>query len=213
MPWCTYNSALFAKLAGVSVKTLQRWDREGRLKPAARTPGNRRLYTPEQLNQVLNRMSKTQPVTIATLRVSSQAQKPDLANQKAALEQFCIGRGIAVDEWISEIGGGLNFKRPKFSDLVDRIIRSELSTLVIAHKDRLARFGFELLAHLCETHGCQIVVLNMESLSPEQEMVQDWMTIVHCFSSRLDGLRNYRKAIQKALKDDQGSQDPAQSVA
>ena len=209
----TYNSAQFAKLTGVSVKTLQRWNREGRLKPAARTPGNRRLYTLEQLNQVLNRVSKTKQVTIAYLRVSSQAQKPDLSNQRAALEQFCIVRGIAVNEWISEIGGGLNFKRPKFSDLVDRIVRSELSMLVIAHKDRLARFGYELLAHLCETHGCQIVVLNTESLSPEQELVQDLMTIVHCFSSRLYGLRNYRKAIQKALTDDQGTQDPAQSVA
>jgi predicted site-specific integrase-resolvase len=209
----TYNSAQFAKAAGVSVKTLQRWDREGRLKPAARTPGNRRLYTPEQLNQVLNRMSKTQPVTMAYLRVSSQAQKAELANQKAALEQFCIAGGMAVDEWISGMGGGLNFERPKFSDLVDRIIRSELSTVVIAHQDRLARFGFEWLAHLCETHGCQIVVLNTESLSPEPEMVQDWMTIVHCFSSRLDGLRNYRQALQKAMQDDQGTQDPAQSVA
>jgi predicted site-specific integrase-resolvase len=203
----TYNAAQFAKLAGVSVKTLQRWDREGRLKPAARTPGNRRLYTPVQLNQVLNRVSEARQVTIAYLRVSSQAQKPDLSNQKTALEQFCIARGIAVDEWISEIGGGLNFKRPKFSDLVDRIVRSEVSILVIAHKDRLARFGYELLAHLCETHGCQIVVLNTESLSPEQE------TIVHCFSSRLYGLRNYRKAIQKAMTDDQGAQDPAQSNA
>lgn len=209
----TYNAAQFAKLAGVSVKTLQRWDREGRLKPAARTPGNRRLYTPVQLNQVLNRVSEARQDTIAYLRVSSQAQKPDLSNQKTALEQFCIARGIAVDEWISEIGGGLNFKRPKFSDLVDRIVRSEVSILVIAHKDRLARFGYELLAHLCETHGCQIVVLNTESLSPEQEMVQDLMTIVHCFSSRLYGLRNYRKAIQKAMTDDQGAQDPAQSNA
>jgi len=113
----TYNSAQFAKLAGVAVKMLQRWDREGRLKPAARTPGNRRLYAPEQLNQVLNRVSKTNQVTVAYLRVSSQAQKPDLSDQKAALEQFCIARGIA------EIGGGLNFKRPKFSDLVDRIVR------------------------------------------------------------------------------------------
>jgi predicted site-specific integrase-resolvase len=147
----TYNAAQFAKLAGVSVKTLQRWDREGRLKPAARTPGNRRLYTPVQLNQVLNRVSEARQVTIAYLRVSSQAQKPDLSNQKTALEQFCIARGIAVDEWISEIGGGLNFKRPKFSDLVDRIVRSEVSTLVIAHIDRLARFGYELLTHLCET--------------------------------------------------------------
>ena len=89
----TYNSAQFAKLAGVSVKTLQRWDREGRLKPAARTPGNRRLYTPEQLKQVLKRVSKTKPVTIATLRVSSQVQKPDLSNQKAALEQFWLPEG------------------------------------------------------------------------------------------------------------------------
>jgi putative resolvase len=213
MPMNTYNSAQFAKLAGVAVKTLQCWDREGRLKPAVRTPGNRRLYIPEQLNQVLNRVSMTKQVTVAYLRVSSQAQKPDLSNQKAALEQFCIARGIAVDEWISEIGGGLNFKRPKISDLVDRIVRSELSTRVNAHKDRLARFGYELLAHLCETHGCQIVVLNTESLSPDQEMVQDLMKIVHCFSSRLYGLRNYRKAIQKAMTDDQGTQDPSQSVA
>jgi putative resolvase len=209
----TYDSAQFAKLAGVSVKTLQRWDREGRLKPAARTPGNRRLYSPEQLNQMLNRVSKSNQVTIATLRVSSQAQKPDLSNQRAALEQFWIVRGIVVDEWISEIGGGLNFKRPKFSDLVDRIVRSERSTLVIAHKDRLARFGVELLAHLCETHGCQIVVRNTESLSPEQAMVQNLLTIVHCFSSRLYGLRSYRKAIQKAMTNDQGTQDPAQSIA
>ena len=106
MPMNTYNSAQFAKLAGVVVKTLQRWDREGRLKPAARTPGNRRLYTQEQANQVFKRVSKAKPVAIATLRVSSQAQKPDLSNQRVALEQFCIARGIAVDEWISEIGGG-----------------------------------------------------------------------------------------------------------
>jgi putative resolvase len=95
MSMSSYNSAQFAKLTSVSVKTLQRWDREGRLKPAARTPGNRRLRTPKQLNQALNRVSKTKPVTIATLRVSSQAQKLDLSNQRAALEQFCIALGIA----------------------------------------------------------------------------------------------------------------------
>jgi putative resolvase len=111
--------------------------------------------------------------------------KPDRYNQKAALEQFRIVKGIAVDEWISEIGGGLNIKRPNFYDRVDRIVRSELSVLVIARKDRLVRFGYEWLAHLGETHGGQIVVLNTESLRPEQERVPDWMTIVDCFSSRL----------------------------
>ena len=209
----TYKASEFAKWAGVSVKTLQRWDREGKLKPASRTPGNRRLYTQEQLNQLLNRTPKQERVAVAYLRVSSQAQKPDLANQRAALEQFCIAKGIAVNEWISEIGGGLNFKRPKFLDLVDRTIHGEISTLVIAHQDRLARFGYELLVHLCKTHECQIVVLNTESLSPEQEMVQDLMTITHCFSARLYGLRNYRKAVQRALKDDQSTQDTPQPDA
>lgn len=210
----TYKAAEFAKLAGLSVKTLQRWDREDKLKPVARTPGNRRLYSQEQLNKLLNRVPKRERVVVAYLRVSSQAQKPDLANQKTALEQFCIAKGIATDEWLSEIGGGLNFKRPKFTELIDRIIRGEISMLVIAHKDRLARFGYELLVHLCRTHDCQLVVLNTESLSPEQEMVQDLMTILHCFSSRLYGLRNYRKAISKALKkDDQSSPDTAQSHA
>ena len=140
---------------------------------------------------------------MAYLRVSSQAQKPDLANQKTALEQFCIGKGLTVDEWISEIGGGLNFKRPKFTDLIDRIIYGEISTVVIAHKDRLARFGYDLLVHLCQTHDCQLIVLNTESLSPEQEMVQDLMTITRCFSARLYGLRNYRKAVKQALQHDQ----------
>jgi len=215
----TYKANEFARLAGVSVKTLQRWDREGKLKPAARTPGNRRLYSQEQLNTLLNRVPSRARVIVAYSRVSSQAQKPDLANQKKALEQFCLAKGIAIDEWISEIGGGLNFKRPKFTGLVDRIVRGEIATLVIAHKDRLARFGYDLLVHLCRTHDCQIVVLNTESLSPEQELVQDWMTITHCFSARLDGLRTYRKAVQKALKtdrgqpDDQSPQDSPQSHA
>src|SRR4030065_2247895 len=132
-----YNISQFAALAGVAVKTLQRWDREGKLKPAARSPGNRRLYTQEQLNRLLNRTPKRERVVVAYLRVSSQAQKPDLANQKAALAQFCIARGIAADEWISEIGGGLNFRRPKFSEIVDRVIRGELSALIIAHKKLL----------------------------------------------------------------------------
>ena len=201
----TYKAAEFARLAGVSVKTLQRWDRDGKLKPASRTPGNRRLYTQEQLNTLLHRQPAEQRVTVAYLRVSSQAQKPDLANQRKALEQFCIAKGLPVDEWLTEIGGGLNFKRPKFLALVDRILQGEIGTLVIAHKDRLARFGYDLLMHLCESQGCQLVVLNTESLSPEQEMVQDLMTITHCFSARLDGLRNYRKAMEKALKDDTGA--------
>lgn len=103
-------------------------------------------------------------------------------------------------EYIEEIGGGLNFKRLRFSEIMDAVGRGEIETLILAHKDRLCRFGFEWFERLCQKNGCEMLILNTEKLSPEQEMVQDLMTIVHCFSSRLYGLRNYRKALSEALK-------------
>ena len=201
----TYSTGQFAKLLGVSVKTLQRWDREGNLK-SKRTPTGRRYYTEDQLNGFIgHRVRQLERVTVAYYRVSSQAQKPDLKNQKARLEEFCIAKGISVDDWIEEIGGGLNFKRPKFLRLVDDIVSGRIERLVIAHKDRLVRFGFDLLRHLCAKHKCEMLVMNTESLSPEREMIEELMAITHCFSARLYGLRNYRKALKQAIKDDQSS--------
>jgi predicted site-specific integrase-resolvase len=141
------------------------------------------------------------------------AQKPDLENRRKHLSAFCQASGLVVDEWISEIGGGLNFKRKQFLKLVDAIIAGEVAVLLIAHQDRLARFGFSLLEHLCETHDCRLLVMNTEELSPEQELVQDLMSIVHCFSSRLDGLRHSRKALEKALKDEHRTPDQDESHA
>lgn len=112
-----------------------------------------------------------------------------------------------------EIGGGLNFERKRFLALIDAIVAGEVKQVVIAHQDRLARFGFALLRHLCETHKTELLVMNTEALSPEQELVQDLMSIVHCFSSRLYGLRNYRKALEKALKDENRPQDTDESDA
>jgi len=190
-----------AKFLGFKVQTLQKWDREGKLKPASRTATNRRVYTKNQLLQFLNMdLQKTGAENVAYCRVSSQAQKPDLANQQIIIEDFCRSKKLTPVKLICEIGGGLNFNRPKFLDLVDSIERREVQTLVIAHKDRLVRFGFEWFERFANKHGCSLVVLNQEKLSPEQEMVQDLMTIVHCFSSRLYGLRNYKKTLKKALE-------------
>ena len=139
---------------------------------------------------------------VAYCRVSSAAQKPDLKNQRKILEEFCAARGIANVEFIEEIGGGLNLKRKKFIALMDRIEARELSHLVIAHKDRLVRFGYNWFERFCAEHGTELLVLNNEQLSPEQEIVQDLLTIVHGFSARLYGLRNYRKKLDEALKED-----------
>ena len=200
----TISTGKAAKLLGVTVKTLQRWEREGRLIPIARTDSNRRLYTELQLREFIGlRHAVAAPTRlVAYCRVSSAAQKPDLANQRKVLEEFVVARGLANVEFVEEIGGGLNFKRKRFLALMDEIGRREVKTLILAHRDRLTRFGFEWFEHFARMNGCELLVLNQERLSPEQEMVQDLMTIVHCFSSRLYGLRNYRKKLGEALKKD-----------
>jgi putative resolvase len=206
-----YTPAAFAQRVGASVKTLQKWDRIGVL-PAKRTITNRRYYTDSDLAAAL-RLPRVQKErrTVAYCRVSSQAQKPDLVKQQKVLDEFCKQRKIEVDEWIMEVGGGLNFKRKQFLSLVDAILDGQIERVVLAHQDRLARFGYHLLVHLCRTHQCELLVMNTEALSPEQELVQDLITITHCFSSRLSGLRTYRKLLQKAIADDQSAQDPAPS--
>ena len=90
---------------------------------------------------------------------------PDLANQKRILEQECQQQHIEVDEWIMEISGGMNFKRKQFLRLVDQILVGEVERLVLAHQDRLARFAYSLLVHLCQSHQCELLVMNTEEIS------------------------------------------------
>jgi predicted site-specific integrase-resolvase len=139
---------------------------------------------------------------IVCCRVSSPGQKLDLESQVAAMERFCLGRGLAVSRWVREIGGGMNLRRPKFTALMDDVQDGRVSTLLVAHKDRLARFGLEYLGHVATRAGCEIVVANQVSLSPERELTGDLLAIVHTFSCRLYGLRNYRKTLRQALAED-----------
>jgi predicted site-specific integrase-resolvase len=122
-----------AKLLGVSVKTLQRWEREGRLIPVARTNTNRRLYTESQLREFLGLRNRVSEPTrlIAYCRVSSAAQKPDLAKQRRVLEEFVVAKGLANVEFIEEVGGGLNFKRKRFLEIMDATGRREIKTLIL----------------------------------------------------------------------------------
>ena len=194
-----YRPHEFAKRIGVSTVTLRRWDKSGKL-PAKRTPSNHRYYDESDVRKLWGQSEESRK-TVVYCRVSSTGQKDDLASQKQAMEQFCLAAGIAVDEWIDEIGGGMNFKRKKFLSLVSRIASGEIEKLVIAHKDRLVRFGFDYFDHMAVANGCKIVVVNQESLSPQQEMVEDLMSIIHTFSCRLDGLRKYQKSIKKMIEE------------
>ena len=209
-----YNITQFSQMTGVAVKTLQKRDRDSVL-IAGRTPTNRRFYTDEHLAVVRGKLGKSQSLNIVYSRVSSQAQKPGLVNQKDALEKFCAAQGIAIDEFVEEIGSGLKFKRPKLQSVLLSVMQKRVARLVVAHKDRLSRFGFDIFVDICQQNGCELIVMNQESLSPQAEIVQDLMTIVHAFSSRLYGRRNYRKTLDKALENDsnQSAQDKTESDA
>ena len=195
-----YRVKEFAERIGKSPDTLRRWDREGKL-PAKRSVGGHRYYHESDVRKALGlEIPETDKKTIVYCRVSSRSQLPDLKSQVESMRSFCLGGGIAVDEWLEEIGGGMNFKRKVFLPMFDRIERGEIAQLIIAHKDRLVRFGFDFFEIFAQKHGCQIVVANQEQLSPQQEMVEDLMAIVHCFSSRLYGLRNYKTKIKEAAQ-------------
>ena len=197
----TYPPREFAKLVGRTPQTLRRWEREGII-VAYRTPTDRRYYTHEQYLTLMGKdLGKRQ--TVVYYRVSSASQKRDLQRQKEALEQFCVASGRTVDQWLSDIGSGLNFKRNNFVDLMKQVEQGVIKEIVIAHKDRLVRFGYEWFEAYCEDHGTILTVMNTESLSPEQELTQDLLTIIDGFSSRLGGLRKYKKTLlQDIVTDD-----------
>lgn len=196
-----YRVSEFAERIGRSASTVRRWEREGRITPR-RTPTGQRYFDDIDVRRVLqpgyDERSRT---TVVYCRVSSPNQKDDLNSQVQAMEQFCLARGLAVDEWVTEVGGGMNLQRKKFLRVMDAIERGEVSTLVVAHKDRLARFGFDYLEHAANRNDCTIVVANQESLSPENELVQDLLAIVHTFSCRLYGLRRYEKSLKHDLQE------------
>lgn len=197
----TYRPHQFAEKLGVSVSTLRRWDFEGRL-VAKRTKTNQRYYTDDDY-----RLWRNLPVgerkKVVYCRVNGVRQKGDLQNQLDAMQAFCLGSGVVIDEWVSEIDSGLNFKRKHFLNLMEQIENNEISHLYIAHKDRLCRFGFDYFFEFAKRHNCQIIVVNQESLSPQQEMVEDMLAIIHSFSSRLYGLRKYKKQIKDLVQADE----------
>ncbi|QUV79968.1 IS607 family transposase [Chloracidobacterium thermophilum] len=173
---------------GVCLHTLRRWEQKGWIN-ATRTPSGRaRRY---DLDSYIKTPRKVKRVVLYA-RVSSRGQKPDLERQIARLVNLYPGAEV-----VGEVGGGLNFKRPKFLALLERVRAGDVGTIVVAHRDRLCRFGFEFVEWYCHQYGCEVLVLDDDHLSPQQELVEDILTILHCFSSRLYGLRKYRTAIEK----------------
>lgn len=195
----TYKIGQFAKLVRRTPATIRRWEAEGKI-ASKRLPSGHRYFDDSDLRAVMGVKAEHRN-TVVYCRVSSKGQKQDLERQLESMQIWALSSGTIVDEWITEIGGGLNFKRPKFLAIVDRICRGEIRQLIVAHKDRLVRFGFELIRHICDEHDCELIVLNQIRLSPEKEMVEDMLAIVHTISCRLYGMRKYEKKLKEEYPD------------
>lgn len=183
-----------ANRLGVSVKTLQRWDKDGIL-VAKRTPTNRRYYTEEQYLAYIGK-SKPSGKTIAYTRVSSRNQLDDLQSQTEFLKQFINAKGEILDDVISDVGSGLNYNRKNWNDLLlNQVTKGEISKIYITYKDRFVHFGFDWFERFCNHYNCEIIVVHNETTSPQQELVDDLISIIHVFSCRIYGLRKYKKGL------------------
>ena len=207
-----------AERLNVTVRTLQRWDNDGILK-AYRTPTNRRYYTEEQYLEYTgqSQMAKDMRKVVAYARVSSNGQKDDLKNQVQFLRNFANGKGIILDDVITDIGSGLNYKRKKWNKLLDDVMDNQIKVIYITYKDRFVRFGYDWFENLCKKHNTEIVVLNNIETSPSQEMVDDMISIIHVFSCRLYGLRKYKTKIKndgslKGGENDNGNQNSKNQI-
>ena len=176
-----------AKILGVSVSTLRRWEANASLIPERKSAGGTRYYS---LNQLQATTKDDRDVTVAYARVSSHDQKKNLDTQAEVLTQYCVANGWTF-EVIKDLGSGMNYRKSGLKRLLHLILERKIRRLVLTHKDRLLRFGSELIFALCEAQQIEVVMINQgEDLSFEEELVQDVLEIITVFSARLYGSRS-----------------------
>jgi len=200
-----------AKILGVSVMTLRRWDEAGKL-VSVRTEGGHRRYDISKIKpETVHRFEYSDSrKTIAYARVSSHDQKDDLERQKQVLELFCSKNGWQF-EIITDFGSGMNYYKKGLTKLLDAILDDSAGRLVLTHKDRLLRFGAELVFSICEAKGVEVVIINKgDDTAFEEDLATDVLEIITVFSARLYGSRsrknkrlldNVAKAVEDAVND------------
>lgn len=196
-----------SKICGVSITTLRRWEKAGKL-VSVRTAGNQRRYSLQALDPSAVSSSESGRVTYAYARVSSHDQKDDLMRQAQVLEMHCAARGWNF-EIITDLGSGMNYHKKGLKKLLSEIISGHVERLVITHKDRLLRFGAELIFSICECKNVEVVIVNKGvDTTFEEDLTKDVLEIITVFSARLYGSRSNKNkklidAVQKAVEETQ----------
>jgi putative resolvase len=198
-PSTLYKISKAAELLGVSKDILRRWDNEGKIK-AIRTPGGMRLYDITDINPAsfTKQKAKSSKTVVLYARVSSAKQRDDLERQQKYLTDHIPNEYSRHETLkIADIGSGINFKRKGLLSVLGRVKEGNVSAIVVASRDRMARFGFELIEWMCEQFGTKVVVLEDEDTTPEEELGKDLMSIVQVYCCRWNGRRRYRAKKQQ----------------
>lgn len=201
----------FSKESGISQVTLRRMHESGDLVPAYISTGGTRYYSDDQLMKILGKASNTDldNRVIGYCRVSTKSQKDDLENQIKNVKTYMISRGYQFDI-ISDIGSGINYNNSGLRKLISLINGKEISKVVVLYKDRLVRFGFDLIKYLCEINGVEIEIIDNSEYSKEQELTDDLIQIITVFANRLYGSRSNktRNLVKEVMSNDTSEEDP-----
>ena len=203
-----------AKLLGVHVQTMRNWGKSGKLKPDSISPGGTRRYNLERIVAISGKEVpnvEDERKTIAYARVSSTDPKEDLLRQSQVLELYCAEHGYKY-ELITDLGSGMNYYKKGLTNLINQILNNDVKRLVITHKDRLLRFGAELIFSICEAKEVEVVIINkgQEKASFEEDLAKDVLEIITVFSARLYGSRSKKNKklidnLSKAVNDNNNS--------
>ncbi len=198
-----YTVKQASEILGVCRKTIQRWDREGKIK-VIRTPGGRRRIPESEIKRLLG-IKAEDGLIIGYARVSSHTQKDDLQRQVEAIEKYAERRGWRV-QILKDIGSGLNENRKNYRKLLELVAKGEVSKIIIAYPDRLTRFGFKTLVFFFQQHGAEVIVLNEKDKTPKEELIEDLLTIISHFAGRLYGMRSHKykklkEGVEKLIED------------
>ena len=186
-----YSIRKFAELIDVNPQTLRNWDREGKLIPAYVNPDTGyRYYSEEQLHAQLGKIAE-EKIVLGYCRVSSKKQKEDLERQIQNMETYLMAQGKPF-KIVRDIGSGINYTKKGLLEVLTLVLEKKVSKVVVLYKDRLVRFGFELIKIICDKNNVSIEIIDHNEKTEEEEIVDDLVQIITVFSCKLQGKRSKR---------------------
>lgn len=201
-----YTINKFSKLVGVTPQTLRNWDKTGKLKPVHTSSNGYRYYSEEQLQTLKGNIKDK--IVIGYCRVSSNKQKDDLQRQVENMETYLLAQGKPF-KIITDIGSGINYNKNGLNTIIKEVVDNNVEKIVVLYKDRLIRFGYELIENICKLYNTKIEIVDNVEKTEEQELVEDLIQIITVFSCKLHGKRakKTKKMIQELINDDSSKEN------